>query len=103
MKFTLFRISQPKQFSYRPRYFNPEKEAMKRRKAELGLESELNENEALRARMSARWRYKNPEKFGNKYSRIRFLIYGTAILGSIYLLFFTDFIYNLIRAFGISN
>jgi hypothetical protein len=101
MKFILFRTNAPKKFSYRPRYYNPEKDAMKRRKAEKGLESELNENETLRARMSARWRHKNPEQFGNKYRPISMIVYATVILGGIYLLFFTDMIYNIIRAFGL--
>lgn len=101
MKFVLFRTNKPKKFSYRPRYFNPEKEAMERRKAELGVEQELTENEALRARMTSRWRQKNPEAFGNKYQRMSFIVYGTVILGGIYLIFFTDFIANILYAFGL--
>jgi hypothetical protein len=101
MKFVLFRTSKPKKFSYRPRYFNPEKEAMERRKAELGVENELTENEALRARMTSRWRQKNPDTFGNKYQRMSFIVYGSVILGGIYLIFFTDFIDNILHAFGL--
>jgi hypothetical protein len=101
MKFVLFRTNAPKRFTYRPRYYNPEKEAMQRRKAELGLASELNENESLRARMSARWRHKNPEKVGGKYQPIRMIVYAGLALVSIYLIFFTDMIYNIIHAFGL--
>ncbi len=101
MKFVLFRTNAPKKFTYRPRYYNADKEAMERRKAEMGAESDLNENEALRARMSARWRFKNPDKSGNKYQAMSMLIYAIVILGGIYLLFFTDMIFNIIRAFGL--
>jgi hypothetical protein len=101
MKLVLFRTKKPKKFSYRPRYYNPEKEAMERRKAEMGVENELTENERLRARMTSRWRQKNPQVFGNKYQRMSFIVYGTVILGGIYLIFFTDFIDTILHVFGL--
>jgi hypothetical protein len=101
MKLVFFRTNSPKRFAYRPRYYNPEKEAMQRRKAEMGLTSELNENETLRARMSARWRQKSPEKVGSKYQPIRIIVYAAVAVVSIYLIFFTDMIYTIIHSFGL--
>jgi hypothetical protein len=102
MRFILFRTNKPRRFSYRPRYYNPEKEALERRKAEMGLEAELTEQEARRMRMSARWRNQNPANFEDKYKRTSFIIYGSVVLLGIYVIFFTDFIDNLIRAFGLT-
>ncbi|MBS4059064.1 MAG: hypothetical protein KG029_01570 [Bacteroidetes bacterium] len=101
MKFIMFRALKPRQYKYKPRYFNPDKEAMERRKAALGVEAKLTDQEELRMRMSSRWRQKNPVEFGEKYKRLSFIIYGSIILLGIYVVFFTDLIDNLIRAFGI--
>lgn len=35
IKFTLFKTSKPRQFEYRPRYYDPEKEAREERRREL--------------------------------------------------------------------
>ncbi|MDN5349259.1 MAG: hypothetical protein PWQ54_655 [Bacteroidales bacterium] len=102
MKFVLFRTNKPRRFSYRPRYYNPEKEALERRKAEMGLKAELTEQEAMRMRMSARWRNQHPAKFEDKYKGTSFIIFGSVVLIGIYVIFFTDFIDNLIRAFGLT-
>ncbi len=101
MKFIMFRALKPRKYNYKPRYFSPEKEAMERRKAALGVEAKLTDQEELRMRMSARWRQKNPVEFGEKYKRLSFIIYGSIILLGIYVVFFTDLIDNLIKAFGI--
>lgn len=103
MKFVFFRTNTPRKFSYRPRYYNPEKEAMEQRRAEMGLENQLSEGEAIRARMSAKWRHKQPEKFGNRYKKMSIVVYLVVILGGIFLVFFTDFVDNIVRAFGLLN
>jgi hypothetical protein len=102
MRFILFRTNKPRRFSYRPRYYDADKEALERRKAEMGLEAKLTEQEARRMRMSARWRKQNPASFEDKYKRTSFIIYGSVVLLGIYVIFFTDFIDNLIRAFGLT-
>lgn len=101
MKFVMFRTSKPKQYNYKPRYYDPAKEALERKKAILGLETKLTEQEELRSRMSARWRQRNPVEFGEKYKRMSFIVYGSVILFGIYVIFFTELIDNMIRAFGI--
>ncbi|MBU2556520.1 MAG: hypothetical protein KJ578_01920 [Bacteroidetes bacterium] len=102
MRFVLFRTSKPKRFNYKPRYFNPEQEAMERKKATLGLNAKLTEQEALRMRMSSKWRKQNPADFSDRYKRMSFIVYGSVILVGIYVIFFTDFIDNLIKAFGLT-
>lgn len=103
MKFVMFRTLKPKQYNYQPRFFNPEKEAMERRKAAMGLEAKLTEQENLRLRMNKRWKHKNQSDFGNTYKRMSVIIYLSVILLGVYVIFFTDLIDNLLKAFGIGK
>ncbi len=68
----------------------------------MGLDAKLTEQEELRMRMSSRWRKQNPVEFGNRYKKMSFIVYGSVILLGIYVIFFTNFIENLIRAFGLT-
>lgn len=102
MKLFMFRTASPRRFVYKPRYYNPEKEAIEKRKAELGLDAKLSEEEKLRLRMSSRWR-RNDQTSGLPAMRYTFIIYAIVILGGVYVIFFTDLIDNLIRAFGVGK
>ncbi len=103
MRFVTFRTPKPKRFSYKPRYFDEDKEAMEKRKAELGYDSELPHRESLRLQMSKKWKKGGHDDYGR--SRLsQFMSYTFILLiivGGIYLLFFTDFIEKLLALFGI--
>lgn len=103
MRFIMFRLTKPRKYSYKPRHFDPDKEALERRKATLQVESKMSEHEEMRMRMTARWRKNNPVVFGDKYKRLSFIIYAVIILTGVYVVFFTQLIDNLIRAFGIGK
>ena len=102
MRFVTFRTPKPKQFKYKPRYYDEEKEAIEKRKAELGYDSEVSHHESLRLQMSRRWR-----KTDNEYKRSglsRFISYFFVVfivVGGVYLIFFTDFVEKLIALFGV--
>ena len=103
MKFTTFKTPKPKVFSYRPRYYDKGKEERQRRKAELGYESEMSRQDSLRMKMSMRW-HKDQEVEAKPFSKIiYYTIYATIILGSVYFIFFTDFVDNLVALFGIKK
>ncbi len=102
MKLFMFRTASPRRFVYKPRYYNPDKDALEKRKAELGLDANLSDEEKLRLRMSSRWR-KNEPAMGLPAMRYTFIIYAIFILGGVYVIFFTDLIDNLIRAFGVGK
>ena len=102
MRFVLFKTPKPRQFRYKPRYYDEEKERLEKRKAELGLSSELSEREALRVQMRSKWRKGSAHTGGSNLSRlIYFAFYAFVILGGIYLIFFTDFVEKLISLFGV--
>lgn len=102
MRFIMFRTNKPRRYNYKPRYYNPEKEELERKKAKMGLDAKLTEQEELRMRMSSRWRQQNPAEFSNRYKKMSFIIYGSVVLLGIYVIFFTKFIENLIKAFGLT-
>lgn len=104
MRFYLFRTPKPKRFSYKPRYYNPEKERLERRKAELGLRSELSHRESLRLRMDSTWKkYDAGSKRNLVAKAIYYTFYAFLIFGSIYVIFFTNFVDKLLLLFGLGR
>jgi len=102
MKIVSFKTPQPKSFKYTPRYYDPKKEELEKRKASLGLDNTLTHNEELRLRMSRRWRSGKEDEGRSTLSRVvTYLIYITFIGGSIYFILFTDIINTMLRAFGV--
>lgn len=100
MRFTLFKTPQPKKFNYHPRYYDPKKEEWERRKAELGYDSGLTKEEKLRLRMS-RWKKGETAGGSNTARFLTYLIYGIFIIGSIYVILFTNLIENFLALFGV--
>jgi len=104
MRIVSFKTPKPKSFSYRPRYYDPEKEVIERRKAAMGLDSNLTQSDKLRLQMQRRWRKNNDEVGSSTRSRmVSYTIYGAIILGSIYFIMFTDIIEKFLKAFGVTH
>ncbi len=103
MRLTLFKTIKPKKFNYSPRFYDPDKEALEKRKAALGLDSNLSDSEKLRLKMDQRWRGAKNQAQPNPFRNISLLIYIGVIGFGVYFIFFTDFINKLLRAFGVGN
>lgn len=105
MRIVSFRTPKPKSFKYTPRFYDPKKEELEKRKASLGLDSKLTHNEQLRLRMSRRWRSSSNDDVGKStLSRVvTYLIYATFIGGTVYFIMFTDIIEKMLSAFGVTN
>jgi hypothetical protein len=102
MRFVLFNTPRPRQFKYKPRYYDEEKERLEKRKAQLGLESELSRRETLRAQMHSKWRRNDSGMGASNLTRlIYFAFYALVIIGGVWLIFFTDFVEKLIALFGV--
>lgn len=105
MKIVFFKRPKHKQFNYKPRYWDPEKEEFERRKQELdsmGKDKRTNEEvkEDLKHRMDSRWRRNHkPEATGRSNPWIKIFTYVLIIFLGIYFIFFTGFINNLVRFF----
>ena len=61
MRFVVFKTPTPKRFKYTPRYFDEDKERLEKRKAELGLSSELTHQEKIRSQMRKKWKSHDKE------------------------------------------
>ncbi len=105
MNFVFFRTPKPKRFSFKPRYYDPEKEEWERKKAERGMKAEIGRRESLRIEMDRRWRKGEtaPDEKSPVSKLITYLFYFVFIGGSIYFILFTDFIEKLIALFGITH
>ena len=100
--FMFHRPEMPK-FNYIPRYYDPEKEELEKRKAAMGYDSKLSNSERLRVRMRKRWGrdIDDGKKVTNAYSfkwlRIAIIVGISAFL--ITVIFFTPFLENFITMF----
>lgn len=102
MRFVTFRTPKPKQFKYKPRYYDEDVDALERRKAELGYDSKVSHHESLKLQMSKKWRKSDANYQRSSLSKmITYLFVGFVIIGGIYLIFFTEFVEKLIALFGI--
>ncbi|MBP5644208.1 MAG: hypothetical protein J6X10_08295 [Bacteroidales bacterium] len=99
--FMFHRPEMPK-FNYVPRYYNPEKEEMEKRKAAMGLDSNLSDSEKLRVKMRQKWGRVGDdgrEKPRSSTGKLRYIIiFGFAAL-AIYFIFFTPLVENFITMF----
>ena len=99
MNIVFFRRPKPKQFNYIPRYYDPVKEEMEKRRKELGLLSEGDPHERLRAEMRRKWRAEGARRADRK-NTIRVIMYLFLLFISVYLFFFTDLIKKLLLVFS---
>jgi len=89
----------PKKFSYKPRYFDPEREEWERKKAERGLDSNLSHEEQFRIKMRQSWSApKNEESTAEKNARlIRRVVLGVFIVVIVYFIFGTDYFERIVE------
>ena len=78
MKFSFFHTPKPRTFNYIPRYYNPEQEALEKKKAAMGLDSKLSEREKRRMRIRNAYGY-DPEDYKEKskigFKTVRFVLF----------------------------
>ena len=104
MRIVSFKTPKPKSFKYLPRYYDPKKEELQKRRAALGLDNTLSHNEGLKLQMSKRWNRGAVDEERSVLSRVvSYLIYTIFIGGSIYFILFTDIIEKMLRTFGVTN
>lgn len=95
MKIVFFNRPKARQFDYKPRYYDVEKDKREQRKKELGLgDNEASKQAMFNGELKSRWRSDN--KVEKERTRRRTVIYIVFIAFVIYYLFFTDFIQKFI-------
>lgn len=88
----------PKKFSYKPRYYDPEREEWERKKAERGLESNLSHEEQLRVKMRQSWSAPRNEesKEEQRAKLIRRIVVGVFVLFLFYFIFCTPLMQTIV-------
>ncbi len=96
MKIVFLRRPKPKQFDYKPIYYDKEKDEREQRRKELGLaDDEAGQRKLFRGELQRRWRGDNYKK-EKENQRKKVLIYLILAGFVTYYIFFTDFIQKLV-------
>ena len=98
----MFHKREMPKFNYIPRYYDPEKEELEKKKAAMGLDSKLSDSEKLRVQMRKRWGRVGDDGREKKKSNVGtmryIIIFGFAAI-AIYFIFFTPLVENFITMF----
>lgn len=103
MGFYFFHTPKPRKFNYMPRYFDPNQEALEKKKAAMGLDSKLSEREKLRMRIRTGFGY-SPEDFEEKRNKVgfkgmRYVVFFGLMALFIYIIFRTPLVEKFIEMF----
>lgn len=103
MAFYIFHTPKPRKFNYTPRYFDPNQEALEKKKAAMGLDSKLTEYEKRRMRIRTGFGHE-PEEVKEKREKIgfkgmRFIVFFGMVGLLTYIIFGTPLVENFIQMF----
>jgi len=102
MRIVFFKRPKPRQFDYKPIYWDEEKEELEERRKRIeraGREKTDKEiRDDLKIDIDRKWR-RNRSSGGQKVNFIRFLAFTAFALFMIYFIFFTDFINKFLSYF----
>ena len=102
MKFSFFHTPKPRTFNYIPRYYNPEQEALEKKKAAMGLDSKLSEREKRRMRIRNAYGY-DPEDYKEKskigFKTVRYVLFFGLMFFFVYVIFETPFVEKFFEMF----
>ena len=95
MKIVFFNRPKARQFDYKPRYYDEDKERREQRKKELGLGGDKTDKRSMfKGELQNRWR--SDRKADKERTRRRTIIYVVLISFVVYYIFFTDFIQKFV-------
>ena len=98
MSIFFFKRPKPRQFDYKPLYYDAEKEAAEeRKKARLGLQSG-DPRERLRSEIRRKWGIER-KGANSRFNMFRIFFYIFFAFFVLYLIFFTDFVNKLVSLF----
>ena len=98
MNIAFFRRPKPRQFNYKPIYYDPDKEEAEERKKTLQSLQEGDRREHMRAEIRRKWKTERTDtEKRNEVLRVFFFVIIAAF--AIYLIFFTNFVNALVSLF----
>ena len=80
LKFSLLKTEKPKQFEYKPRYYDPEKDAIEQKRKAMGLSDEQTHSEQLRARMQHEWSRRKERQKRQRSNTIKLLVFVALVI-----------------------
>jgi len=102
MKFSFFHTPKPRTFNYIPRYYNPEQEALEKKKAAMGLDSKLSEREKRRMRIRNAYGY-DPDDYKEKskigFKTVRYVLFFGLMFFFVYVIFEIPFVERFFEMF----
>ena len=102
MAFSMFHAPKPRKFNYTPRYFDPNQEALEKKKAAMGLDSKLSEREKRRMRIRNAYGY-DPDEYKEKskigFKTVRFVLFFGLMFFFVYVIFETPFVERFFEMF----
>ena len=75
LKFSLLKTEKPKQFEYKPRHYDVEKDALEQRRKEMGLSDQQTHSEQMRARMQHEWNRRKERQHRQRSNAIKLLVF----------------------------
>lgn len=99
----MFHTPKPRKFNYIPRHFDPNQEALERKKAAMGYDSKLSEQEKRRMRIRTGFGH-DPEEFEEKRTKIgfkgmRYIVFVGIFAFLVYVFFATPVLENFFTMF----
>jgi len=88
MKIVFFKTPKPKQFNYKPIYYDQEKEELEERKRQLGIDTGDGKNPDLKSMIARNWRRRDRDPSRKKSSKISLFIFLIIIIFLLYVFFF---------------
>jgi hypothetical protein len=88
MKISFFRTPTPRQFSFRPRYYDERKEQLNQIRARYSGREEKDSAEKVKERIAMRWGRRMDQKTRKKSSTLTLLIYLLIIALLVWFIFF---------------
>lgn len=99
MGFFMFHRPEMPRFKYIPRFYDPDKEELEKKKAAMGYYSKLSDKEKLRMRLRSRWNNTSEDEQAKKNKRLRFIVIFTLAAFLTYFIVFTPFVENFVIMF----
>jgi len=88
MKISFFKTAQPKEFTYRPLYYNERKEELEKIKRAVAAEQSSDPTERVKVQLERSWRERRDRRQTRGSSPVRLLVYLAALAMLIYFMFF---------------
>ena len=102
MGFYMFHTPKPRKFNYVPRYYDPNQDALEKKKAAMGLDSKLSEREKRRMRIRNAYGY-DPDDYKEKskigFKTVRFVLFFGLMFFFVCVIFETPFVEKFFEMF----